>query len=83
MLVSIPFFHNSWNSEGIIGLKYFKTIDDKIINYVFQTGEDSYDDVIQAVNTDIRSMFGTDREALFRDVPALRDIYRLQDNIFN
>ena len=61
----------------------FKTIDDKIINYVFQTGVDSYDDVIQAVNTDIRSMFGIDREALFRDVPALRDIYRLQDNIFN
>ena len=61
----------------------FKTIDDKIINYVFQSGVDSYDDVIQAVNTDIRSMFGTDREALFRDVPALRDIYRLQDNIFN
>ena len=39
--------------------------------------------MIQAVNTDIRSMFGTDREALFKDVPSLRDIYRLQDNIFN
>ena len=44
MLVSIPFFHNSWNSEGIIGLKYFKTIDNFFVKPVDEYGEEVIED---------------------------------------
>ena len=70
--------------KSLVSNASFNTIDDKINNYMFQRGYTTgYNNAITSVNNEIRQMFGADREALFKNVPTLRDVYRKQDNIFD
>jgi len=51
---------------------------------MFQRGyTKGYNNAIASVNNEIQQMFGADREALFKNIPTLRDVYRQKDNIFN